>query len=63
MTAHNDITGDKIATKNSSDEFRNGWDRIFGGKKLLKENLDPLDLEPTAAPTVKPWDPKADKVD
>jgi hypothetical protein len=54
MGKHNDITGDKIATKNSTDEFRNGWDRIFGERKPLNESLDPLDLEPAAQPTVKP---------
>ncbi len=33
MTAHNDITGDAIQTKTSSDAYRDGWDRIFGKKK------------------------------
>jgi hypothetical protein len=33
MTAHNDITGDSINTKPSTDAFRDGWDRIFGTKK------------------------------
>lgn len=32
MTARNDITGDVIATKGSTDAFRSGWDRIFGKK-------------------------------
>jgi len=31
-TARNDITGDAIATKKSSDAYRDGWDRIFGNK-------------------------------
>ena len=32
-TAKNDITGDSIATKSSSDAYRDGWERIFGKKK------------------------------
>ena len=52
--AQNDITGDKIATKEITEEFRKGWDRIFGEKKPLNESQDLLDLEPAAHPTVKP---------
>lgn len=58
--SHNDITGDKIASKDTTDKFRTGWDRIFGGKKPLNESLDPMDLEPTSEPTVKPRYPEAD---
>jgi len=29
----NDITGDSIITKNTTDKYRDGWDRIFGKKK------------------------------
>lgn len=32
-TAKNDVTGDKIATKVTSDLFRNGWDLIDFKKK------------------------------
>jgi len=32
MTARNDITGDAIQTKGSTDAYRDGWDRIFGKK-------------------------------
>lgn len=32
-TARNDITGDFIHSKPSSDMFEQGWDRIFGKKK------------------------------
>lgn len=28
--SHNDITGDKIASKPAGDAFREGWDRLFG---------------------------------
>jgi len=33
MTAKNDITGDPIATKKTSDAYRSGWDLIFGKKE------------------------------
>ena len=32
MTARNDITGDKIATKTNSKAYRDNWDAIFGKK-------------------------------
>jgi hypothetical protein len=32
MTSHNDITGDALRTKGSTDSYRDGWDRIFGKK-------------------------------
>jgi len=32
MTSKNDITGDEIKTKSSTENFREGWDRIFGKK-------------------------------
>ena len=35
-TAKNDITGDLIATKSSSDAYRDGWERIFGKKSKGK---------------------------
>ena len=31
-TAKNDITGDTIATKGTTDAYRDGYDRIFGKK-------------------------------
>ena len=30
MVAKNDITGDKIQTKTTTKEYRDGWDAIFG---------------------------------
>lgn len=30
MTSRNDITGDKIQSKPSTDKYRDGWDAIFG---------------------------------
>jgi len=29
--AINDITGDKLVSKSTTQEFRDGWDRIYGG--------------------------------
>ena len=34
-TANNDVTGDRIVTKNSSKAYRDNWDKIF-----KKENKD-----------------------
>tara|TARA_R110000868_G_C10441901_1_gene725432 strand:+ start:386 stop:571 length:186 start_codon:yes stop_codon:yes gene_type:complete len=36
MTSKNDITGDEIKSKTSSDKYRDGWDRIFSQKKVKK---------------------------
>ena len=33
-TAQNDVTGDWIQSKPNSDQFGEGWDRIFGKKKF-----------------------------
>lgn len=32
MTSRNDITGDALKTKTTTDAYRDGWDRIFGKK-------------------------------
>jgi len=32
MTTKNDVTGDRIITKSSSNAYRDNWDRIFGDK-------------------------------
>ena len=37
MAARNDITGDSLITKASSDAYRDNWDRIFGKKKPQEE--------------------------
>lgn len=46
MTARNDITGDTIATKGTSDAYRDNYDRIFGalkdkGVRDVKFTVDP----------------------
>ena len=30
MTTKNDVTGDKIQSRVSSDEYRDNWEKIFG---------------------------------
>lgn len=41
MTARNDITGDSIATKGTTDLYRDNYDRIFGKKKQLAADIGP----------------------
>ena len=38
MTSHNDITGDKIQTKVTTEEYRDNYDKIFS-----KEDYDEYD--------------------
>lgn len=44
MTATNDITGDSLQSKSTTDAYRDGWDRIFG-KKKREAALDALAQE------------------
>jgi len=37
-TARNDITGDSIQSKPSSDLYRDNWERIFGKKDESQES-------------------------
>jgi hypothetical protein len=37
MIAKNDITGDRIVSKRTSDAYEKGWDRIFGRSKKTKD--------------------------
>ena len=34
MVAKNDITGDSIRSRGSSEAFRSNWDKIFNKKKI-----------------------------
>ena len=34
MPAKNDVTGDRIVSKSSNAKYAEGWERIFGKKKL-----------------------------
>lgn len=40
MSAKNDITGDSIITKSSTDKYRDGWERIFGKQKREMNECD-----------------------
>lgn len=40
MTSRNDITGDAIRTKHTSDPYRDNYDRIFGKKNRLPVAYD-----------------------
>lgn len=45
-TATNPVTGDLIKTKGSNDQYRSGWDRIFGNKDKQVETKDePTDVK------------------
>jgi len=39
MTSKNDITGDDIKSKSNTDQYRSGWDRIFGSKTQQPQTL------------------------
>ena len=41
MTTRNPITGDLIATKGTSDAYRDNYDRIFGKKQQLTADIGP----------------------
>lgn len=53
MSSSNDITGDKLVTKVTSESYRDGWSRIFSNKSKatalniadLKDRLHFLDQE------------------
>lgn len=36
MTTTNDVTGDSLISKSTTDQYREGWDRIFGKKHQQK---------------------------
>lgn len=40
MIAKNDITGDKLASRGTTEAYRNNYDLIFG-KKQLKADIGP----------------------
>lgn len=60
--ATNDITGDALNTGAATDQYREGWDRIFKKPaKPLNESLEPIDLEPSTPPTIRPSYPADDE--
>lgn len=45
MTTRNDVTGDALVSKNTNNDYRNGWDRIFGRKSEDESQNQPKDVE------------------
>lgn len=45
MPAKNDITGDSITTKSTSDAYRDNWDKIFSKKKKEEKQVDQEEKE------------------
>jgi hypothetical protein len=41
MATINEITGDSLTTKRTTDAYRDGWERIFGKKKEQVSNDNP----------------------
>lgn len=39
MAAKNDITGDSLTSKNATEAYKDGWDRIFGAKDGNKDTM------------------------
>lgn len=56
MAARNDITGDALKSGAATDKYREGWDRVFKKPqpKPLNEGLEPIELEPTRPPVIRP---------
>lgn len=45
MATTNDITGDSIQTKTNNQQYRDGWDRIFGKKtKQQPDQVPAVDI-------------------
>ena len=52
----NDITGDKVASKRNSDEFRSGYDAIWGGKEKQAMRYESDYLAKSRAVIAEWWD-------
>lgn len=37
MATRNNITGDRMVSKTTSEEYRNNWNKIFGKKEVEEE--------------------------
>jgi hypothetical protein len=53
MVAKNNITGDDLRTKPSTDAYRDNYDRIFGKKKKTDPDPEPEDTYPLPSEDVK----------
>lgn len=40
---YNDITGEPLVTKQTTDKYRDGWDAIFAKKKVEEVKEEPVD--------------------
>lgn len=38
--ATNPVTGDRLVSRAPSEEYKDGWDRIFGAKKVPEDQKD-----------------------
>ena len=47
MAAKNDITGDSLRSKSTSDDYRDNWERIYGKRSANKKV--PVDESSTVA--------------
>lgn len=47
MATHNDVTGDKIASRGNSQQYKDNWEAIFGKKKAeeVVEETKPEDSD------------------
>lgn len=43
MATKNDITGDTIITKGTTDKYRDNWDAIFGKPKVTQDKQEEKD--------------------
>ena len=43
----NDVTGDKLITKNTTDSYRDNWDAIWGKKEVKPEEQKEDKNEPS----------------
>lgn len=57
MTSKNDITGDRLATKETTDAYREGYDRIFGKRTPVDvpSEVKKLLLSTDFLPPERPW--------
>lgn len=47
MSAKNDVTGDVLKTKATTQEYADGWERIFGNKQKKQEEDDKKSQRPS----------------
>ncbi len=45
---YNDVTGNALVTKPASDQYRTGWDAIFGKKESKEVPVEPTEVKAEA---------------